>query len=301
MMAVSGLRHSESGTRGVRRILCKQVGAALEALDERGLSSDETIHDTRKRLKRVRAVLRLLREAMGEKRYRRENAFIRDAARPLTELRDAKVLLDAFDEMAGKIRNSAARSDLRPVREGLVESKREISRRLRADRRSIAKVQGCLRKARKRAQRWPVGRHGWSLLGPGLKRVYRKGRQSLTRAQSDSSVENLHELRKQAKYLWNDLRILEPAAPRLLAARIDALDRLGDALGDNHDHAALRDYLGRHCAELPGEAAREVFSRIDRQRRDLQKRALVVARRLYADKPKAFTSRVHEYWRAWKD
>ena len=94
---MSGLRRSQSGTRGVRRVVRKQVGAALEALGDRGLSSDETIHDTRKRLKRVRAGLRLLREVIGKGPYRRENALIRDAFRPLTELRDAKVLLDAFD------------------------------------------------------------------------------------------------------------------------------------------------------------------------------------------------------------
>jgi hypothetical protein len=63
---MSGLRRSRSGTRGVRRVVRTQIGAALEALGERGLSSDETLHDTRKRLKRVRAGLRLLREAMCE-------------------------------------------------------------------------------------------------------------------------------------------------------------------------------------------------------------------------------------------
>src|SRR5438552_3706927 len=118
---MSGLRRSQSGTRGVRRVVRKQIGAALEALGERGLASDESIHDTRKRLKRVRAGLRLLREAMGERRYLRENALIRDTARPLTELRDAKVLLDVLDEIAEKIRDSTVRGDLRPLRKGLAE------------------------------------------------------------------------------------------------------------------------------------------------------------------------------------
>jgi CHAD domain-containing protein len=297
---MSGLRRSQSGTRGVRRVVRTQIGAALEALGERGLSSDKTIHDTRKRLKRVRAGLRLLREAMGVGRYRRENALIRDAAQPLTELRDAKVLLDALDGLAERIRDSAVRSDLRAVRKGLAERKSEVRRRLGADRRSVARVRRALRNAAKRARRWPIGRRGWSVLGPGLKRVYRKGRQSLARARSKASVENLHELRKQAKYLWNDLKILKPAAPRPLGARIGELDRLGQALGDDHDRAALRDYLGQHSGELSGESARALLSRIDRQRRDLQRRALAIANRLYADKPKAFTRRVHGYWRAWK-
>src|SRR5207249_1398191 len=163
----------------------------------RGLASDESIHDTRKRLKRVRAGLRLLREAMGERRYLRENALIRDTARPLTELRDAKVLLDVLDEIAEKIRDSTVRGDLRPLRKGLAERKSEARRRLGADGRLVESVRRGLRNAAKRARRWPVGRRGWSVLGPGLKRAYRKSRQSLARAQSEASVENLHELRKQ--------------------------------------------------------------------------------------------------------
>jgi CHAD domain-containing protein len=125
---MSGLRRSQSGTRGVRRVVRTQIGAALEALGERGLSSDETIHDTRKRLKRVRAGLRLLREAMGEGRYRRENALIRDAARPLTELRDAKVLLDALRSgdrsRAPRVDRSTdrSRSRCRPRRAGEVSA-----------------------------------------------------------------------------------------------------------------------------------------------------------------------------------
>jgi len=149
------------------------------------------------------------------------------------------------------------------------------------------------------ARQSPVGHHGWSVLGPGLKRVYRKGRESLGRAQNESSVENLHELRKQAKYLWNDLKILKPAAPRPLGGRIATLDRLGDALGDDHDRAVLRDYLGRHCGQVSEQSARAVFSRIDRQRRALQRRALAIATRVYDDKPKAFAGLMHGYWRAW--
>jgi CHAD domain-containing protein len=37
-----------------------------------------------------------LRSTLGKRRYQRENAALRDAARPLTELRDAKVVLNAL-------------------------------------------------------------------------------------------------------------------------------------------------------------------------------------------------------------
>src|SRR5262245_12616013 len=146
---MSQLRHSESGTQGARRFVRKQVTAAFRALGDRGASSDETVHDSRKRLKRAREGLRLLREAIGEKRYRCENALIRDVARPLTELRDARILLDTLKEIAQGVNNRALQKDLQPVRHGLEERKRNVRGRLRSQG-SIAQIRRSLRKEKKR-------------------------------------------------------------------------------------------------------------------------------------------------------
>ena len=94
-MAVA-LRRSESGTQGLRRIVRRQIANALEVLDDKQLA-DEAIHSARKELKKARATLRLLRKALGDAVYKRENAAIRDAARPLSDVRDSRVLLDTLD------------------------------------------------------------------------------------------------------------------------------------------------------------------------------------------------------------
>ena len=79
------LRNTESGTRGIRRILRQQTAQALEALHRDQQLSDEVVHEVRKQLKKVRAALRLLRKALGSRTYDRENAVFRNAARPFTE------------------------------------------------------------------------------------------------------------------------------------------------------------------------------------------------------------------------
>src|SRR5215471_7581166 len=111
----SQLREGEAGTRGVRRIVRKEIGKALQALECGRLPSDKAVHDARKRLKRVRAGLRLLRTALGDRLYREENASFRDAARPLTEVRDAKVLLDTFDQLLEHFRGQVNVKALEPV------------------------------------------------------------------------------------------------------------------------------------------------------------------------------------------
>src|SRR5437660_612910 len=95
------LRKDESATASVRRMARKQLGKALDALGRGDQAlADEAIHDARKRLKKVRAYLRLLRPVLGSRVYRRENAAIRDAAQPLTEIRDAKILVETLDKLS---------------------------------------------------------------------------------------------------------------------------------------------------------------------------------------------------------
>ena len=56
----------------------------------------------------------------------------------------------------------------------------------------------------------------------------------------------MHEWRKSVKTLWYQMRLVEPAAPSAIAPVIATLDRLGEALGDDHDLAVL---VGRLAAD----------------------------------------------------
>ncbi len=70
---------------GMRRIARGQLDAGIDELagqPNRGL--DEAVHETRKRLKRLRAALRLERSAIGAETYRRENAAFRDLGKRLS-------------------------------------------------------------------------------------------------------------------------------------------------------------------------------------------------------------------------
>jgi CHAD domain-containing protein len=62
-------------------------------------AESEAVHEVRKCFKKARAALRLARDDLGEDVYRQENACFRDAARPLTEVRDAEVMLETWDDL----------------------------------------------------------------------------------------------------------------------------------------------------------------------------------------------------------
>lgn len=73
-----------------KNVVVSQIHAALRLLRKKKVLSDESVHSARKKLKRARAGLRLLPDAVGKSAYARENAQLRDAARPFGRVRDAK-------------------------------------------------------------------------------------------------------------------------------------------------------------------------------------------------------------------
>ena len=152
------LKPDEAGARGVRRIARHRIKSALKSLEPRK-SDDRSVHEARKDLKRARAMLRLLREALGEATYKRENAAIRDAARPLSEVRDGRVLLDALSSLIKYYGKSAEALPL-------VGFKRVLNRRRTQARKKILNQPGPLRAVRQqlreahsRSDQWRVG-HG---------------------------------------------------------------------------------------------------------------------------------------------
>ena len=271
----------------------------MEAL-QNGSSSDEALHDARKELKRARATLRLLRDAIGDRAYRRENEALRDAARPLSAIRDSKVLLDTLN---GLVERFHASDDLPPTGE-----LRRMLRRQRAAMRRTA-LEGpmpfsescaALRDVLHRADRWHTGSGGWKVLGAGLKRIYGKARKALAAAEADRTAEKLHEWRKQTKYLWHQLQLLEPLWPGMIGELADQAHRLADYLGDDHDLSVLRDKVIEAGNGIGKSERRALIRLIDIQRTELRDKAMVLGRRLFEETPADFAARFGQYWREWR-
>ena len=104
---------------GTSRVVREQVEAALAALRD-GADRNEAIHDARKCCKKLRAVLRLVRPALGEPSYREQNAAYRDAARLLSSVRDRWMLVETFDALTKRYGTLLAPAAFEPVRAHLV-------------------------------------------------------------------------------------------------------------------------------------------------------------------------------------
>jgi CHAD domain-containing protein len=296
------LKADESVAKGIKRVFCREVDKALDGLNGVPRARrDEAVHDARKSFKKVRAVLRLVREGLGPKVYRRENTCFRDAGRPLTQVRDAHVLVETLDKLAAHFADHVPPRQFAAARRALQAHQRAVRRQVLDQDNALEKVSVAVHAARQRIVDWTIGPDDWSSVAGGLKRVYKNGRRALGVARSDPTVEKLHEWRKQVKYLWNQLLVLASLWPKLLDELANQAHELGDVLGDDHDLAVLRDMLTEDPDRFGDAATIETLLALtDRRRDELQKTALPLGRRLYSEKPQDFVDRLAAYWRAWR-
>ena len=294
------LKRDEAGTRSARRIARDRVKSALKTLGP-GKISDSAVHAARKDLKKARAVLRLLRDALGEPTYKKENAALRDAARPLGDVRDGRVLVDALSSLVKYYGAPASALPLTRFQRALNRRRTELRREVLDKPSQLRDARKKLRQIRSRSGQWRVGRHGWSVLGAGLKRTYSQGRDAFRMARTAPTSEHLHEWRKQTKYFWHQLQVFEPLWPGPLGKLVDETHKLTDFLGDDHDLAVLRERAVAAREEFPTAAShRALLALIERCREGLQEKALQLGQLLYEEKPAVFTARLGKYWEDWR-
>ena len=295
-MAVSRafrLKDGEAVPEGIARIARGRIDHAVDALN--GESGDDpavAVHDARKDMKKLRALLRLVRGEIGDKTFRREADCFRDAGRELAGIRDADVMLATLAALEERYPDELPPEVAGGLRQALEAHKIRTAAGTHGQAAKAALAM--LSEARARVADWPLERDGFEPLADGLRRTYRRGRRAWRAAAAEPSVENLHEWRKRVKDLWYHYSILEATWKPVMDALADETHELSERLGDDHDLAVLLAWAQEHAAGELDEL--ESSSRVAAD--ELQADAMAYGARLYADKPGAFMERIERWWRA---
>jgi CHAD domain-containing protein len=326
-----GLLAQERVGDGLRRIAVAQLDIAIEALrqDDGGHSPEQRVHEARKALKRLQALLRLLRARLGEIAYERDSAAVRDAGKRLAQARDAAVLHDTLEALLRRHpRKLAQRGGVRQLRAQLQAERDGAAARALSDSATRSIALGELRALRARVGDWELSdANGVEALEPALGELYGKGRRRMRRARAakhDQSGRKLHEWRKRVKDLRyaaelvqrdvagkrlrdplgvkrkrkrkRDSRRVRKQAERLRTIAKRA-DDLGELLGEEHDLAVLAERVRAEgepggAATLGKRSQKALLRAIAKRRARLRKRALRDGERLYGRSRKQFVARV---------
>ena len=225
----------------VRTCAREQLAGAVERLERAEEDPVKAVHEARKHLKKTRALLRLVRPALGTRAYRRENDALRDAGLALSGTRDADVLVATADKLAehaaGRLPADVFDAAARRARGG------GRGRAGAADDEPIpalADVIEALRAAELRVEAMAAGRRR-------LGHAARRRRRARTRAGATRSPSRAPRPSPSCCTPGASARrtsgttsgCWRPPGPTLLGAQAEEAHALTELLGDDHDLAVL--------------------------------------------------------------
>jgi len=280
------LKRSEPVGEGVRRIATEQLDRALRALDEEDDVHD-TVHDVRKRVKKLRGLLRLVRPVCDA--YDTENERLRDAARTLSRVRDATARIETVDALQERFAAPLDADAFAELRSRLVRRRDEID--VDEVRDTLRDVRDVLAGVRSRVSGWTVDERGFDAVEGGLRKTYGRALEAMERAYLTDTSEAFHEWRKRVKYHWYHLRLLEEAWPAVVQPWADEAHRLADELGSAHDLVVLAASL-----DDPGPTTEAALAVARRWRKGLEQDARPLGERLLAESPKVLAGRLRTWW-----
>jgi CHAD domain-containing protein len=293
-------KSGESVPEGVRRIAREEIdSAAAELSAKRGAARDEGIHEARKGVKKVRALLRLMRPELGAA-YRAESDALRDIGHTLSEFRDAGAMIETFDNVRERYGGEKEAARLGPVRRGLIASKRTAERSGGIDA-VLKKTAAALDRIGKRVKTWPLAENGFAAIAPGMEETFRRGRKALKAARKHPKPESYHEWRKRVKDHWYHVRLVENLWTDVLQAYERSLKDLETWLGEDHNLVLLRERVAAEPARYGSAKTVSLFlSLIDRFQMELRENALSAGERIYSERPREFIRRTQALWEAWE-
>jgi len=296
-MAYRFEQDDKSVLKGVRRIARGELEKAVEEIDDETVDDAKTVHQLRKRCKKLRGLIRLVRPAFPD--YSHENAAFREAAQSLSGIRDAEVMTKTYDALMQAYGGEVDRGAFGQLRRALTARSREeqdgdrLSGHLDLFRQNMIAAQ-------ERVRGWTIEAHGFEALGPGLSKTFARARKAMANAGDDRTAENMHEWRKRVKYHWYHARLLEPCFPAALSAHKKATKRLGDMLGDHHDLAVFVKTL--EAEEIGDDEKRQVIVALAGQRQAaLEAAAYPLGVRLFAERADELCERWERWWEIWQD
>jgi CHAD domain-containing protein len=259
------------------------VHAAREAAGAVDHGSASAVHESRKSLRRARAILSMIASALPKSERRAVKAALQEARRSLSMIRDHSVapetlgslpLSDGDRDTAKRILDNAAEA---------IPPTSEIKQLLgEAAARAAAQAE---------ALEAALPAHvTWDDVAYGLRRLYASARRA--RRAGKVSKSWFHAWRKRSKELAYALDFVSRQAGPRAAAIQGEIEAVTDQLGPAVDLVMVREFVQTHGVGQSTDAVEHLRSTIDGQLADLMKQGRKASRDAFELGPKKFEKRI---------
>lgn len=285
-------------TDELRRVAIECLDDAIDRLGQAGAGDrdlERDVHQSRKRGKEVRGLIRLVRPALGDT-YDLLNAEVRDGARELSTLRDTHALLGTVEGVAAEL-DGDAREQLAVVAGHLQVAATAATNDVGPDDPRIAVARSRMQTARVIVESWG-GDVDLGDMTAGVTKMATQGRSAWKSVQKKTTDERMHQWRKRVKYLWYQVRLLEAADPDGIGPLVKQLDDLSELLGDEHDLTVFVEHLeqGAGSDEMASVDIPRLVKQARARQSTLRKAAFELGDEVYRDGAEAIVDRLIGPW-----
>jgi CHAD domain-containing protein len=260
--------------------------------------ADLSIHETRKAVKRLRALLRFSQAWLPKKRSAEENIFLRDFSRQLSDFRDRQVLSDSLRTLAASLPGKTLPKAVSSLADEIQSSlNQEISACLLPEG-LFAQLASAAAAHPAHVQELYAKEASVAQLITSLQRIYRQGKRAMRKAAASPEAELRHEWRKRVKELSYALQLLRAGWPALTAAIHKEVSTLDECLGKDHDLAVLADFIlaSDRPSVQTGQRKAQILAEISARREELFQKALEAGSQVYILPPALFASCIARSW-----
>ncbi len=274
-------------------MIAQSFNDALRGLQDDEQTNDGRVHGTRKHLKRLRALARLL-DALEKERLSDADRFaLRVVARSLGRVRAPAAELAAWRRFATSLDPARA-----AVVDQLLEKRRppatRVQRRLQRSERALAGLKQLVTTRQAMVNASEEYDHDAFLRN--LRRGYHKCRRALRRAQAAPGWQRLHALRRASKYHRYQLQFLELFFAQRIKPERSKVARLADKLGEHHDLGGIQRYLTAEATFQQQPGAPAMLKQLRRRIAVIETRCLELAGKSFRERPGAFEARIRRYF-----
>lgn len=284
-MNLNSLTENETFKSGFHHIANLLISNIIDYAESSDKDPATAIHEIRKKLKMLRALLKMLRYTGNQKKFEQANTLLRDLGRLMSEIRDAHVRsitlaeielnngLKNFERIVQEIIdcNTLQIKQLEEVYFVKFNVFNRIVKRLKTNDEITEFLDSCTFDRAKILE--------------GYSKTYEDGFNSFFTAFVYPSSELLHEWRKRLKDLNSQSVYLGTYLPAT-SINLNEMDMLSDILGEDHDYWMLSEWISEQTwSEINLPAIHKFVEKIEEKRAKLQRSAEYYGKNIYSIEP----------------
>lgn len=272
-----------------RKILHK----GIKDINNTEKNKNELIHDSRKRVKNLRAILKLIQSELNENKFKLLNNKLKALNKKSAVSRRAFVLLNIIDKMLFESSNNVSVDLLKTLKDNMLEiiessqPKYNINQILSSYHDTFVKIDEHLSELK-------FERKDFSAIRNGLALMYDEGKKFYKISARQQEVIILHELRKSAKDLYYVLEIFQKCWQPVIKPYNNQIKILTDYIGDLHDLHEFMLELNNPLLKNYKSAKDNLKLIIDNQISSQKRQILILAEKIYAEKTNCFINRIEK-------